>query len=166
MKTKFNLNEIEVAIKDIKHLKALKATNKEIEITKKVLENNYSPSDGKFCQDDSSDNFKYPFYVGFFAKENMKFIFENPIMLWFPAFYLVGACLSESLNPNDYDKWTDNDMDWTNTETERINLMMVDFKKNEFEISGVNLSHLNKELLIKRKFNKNKIEINIKKVRK
>ena len=27
---------------------ALKATNKEIEITKKVLENNYSPSDGKF----------------------------------------------------------------------------------------------------------------------
>ena len=63
MKTKFNLSEIEVAIKDIKHLKALKATNKEIEITKKVLENNYSPSDGKFCQDDSSDNFKYPFYV-------------------------------------------------------------------------------------------------------
>jgi len=55
-------------------------------------------------------------------------------------------------------------MDWTNTETERINLMMVDFKKNEFEISGVNLSHLNKELLIKGKFNKNKIEINIKKV--
>ena len=57
-------------------------------------------------------------------------------------------------------------MDWTNTETERINLMMVDFKKNEFEISGVNLSHLNKELLIKGKFNKNKIVINIKKVRK
>jgi hypothetical protein len=73
MKTKFNLSEIEVAIKDIKHLKALKAlkaSNKEIEITKKVLENSYSPSDGKFCQDDSSDNFKYPFYVGFFAKEN------------------------------------------------------------------------------------------------
>lgn len=84
-------------------------------------------------------------------------------MLWFPAFYLVGACLSESLNPNDYDKWTDNDMDWENTETERINLMMVDFKKNEFEISDVKLSHLNKELLIKGKFNKNKIEINIKK---
>jgi len=71
---------------------------------------------------------------------------------------------TKGLNPNDYDKWTDNDMDWTNTETERINLMMVDFKKNEFEISDVNLSHLNKELLIKGKFNKNKIEINIKKV--
>ena len=44
MKTKFNLNEIEVAIKDIKHLKALKATNKEIEIFMKtpfkVLDNN------------------------------------------------------------------------------------------------------------------------------
>ena len=48
-------------------------------------------------------------------------------MLWFPAFYLAGACLSESLNPNDYDKWTDNDMDWTNTETERINLIPKDF---------------------------------------
>ena len=164
METNFNLSEIEVAIKDIKYLKELNATNDEIEITKKVLKNNYSPSNTKFCQDDSSDNFKYPFYVGFFEKENMKFIFENPIMLWFPAFYLVGECLSKSLNLDDYGEWEDNDMDWENTETERINSMMVVFKKNEneFEISNVKLSHLNKELLIKGKFNKNKIEINIK----
>ena len=164
METNFNLSEIEVAIKDIKYLKELNATNDEIEITKKVLKNNYSPSNTKFCQDDSSDNFKYPFYVGFFEKENMKLIFENPIMLWFPAFYLVGECLSKSLNLDDYGEWEDNDMDWENTETERINSMMVVFKKNEneFEISNVKLSHLNKELLIKGKFNKNKIEINIK----
>ena len=37
IKSKFNLSEIEVAIKDIKYLKALKATTHEIEITKKVL---------------------------------------------------------------------------------------------------------------------------------
>jgi hypothetical protein len=162
METNFNLSEIEVAIKDIKYLKELNATNDEIEITKKVLKNNYSPSNTKFCQDDSSDNFKYPFYVGFFEKENMKLIFENPIMLWFPAFYLVGECLSKSLNLDDYGEWEDNDMDWENTETERINSMMVVFKKNEFQISNVKLSHLNKEFLIMGKFNRNKIEINIK----
>ena len=33
METNFNLNEIEVAIKDIKYLKELKTTNKEIEIS-------------------------------------------------------------------------------------------------------------------------------------
>ena len=162
METNFNLSEIEVAIKDIKYLKELNATNDEIEITKKVLKNNYSPSNTKFCQDDSSDNFKYPFYVGFFERENMKFIFENPIMLWFPAFYLVGECLSKSLSPDDYAEWEDNDMDWENTETERINSMMVVFKKNKFQISNVKVSHLNKEFLIMGKFNRNKIEINIK----
>ena len=162
METNFNLSEIEVAIKDIKYLKELNATNDEIEITKKVLKNNYSPSNTKFCQDDSSDNFKYPFYVGFFEKENMKLIFENPIMLWFPAFYLVGECLSKSLNLDDYGEWEDNDMDWENTETERINSMVVTFTKNEFKISNVILSHINKELIINGKFNKDKIEINIK----
>ena len=162
METNFNLSEIEVAIKDIKYLKELNATNDEIEITKKVLKNNYSPNNTKFCQDDSSDNFKYPFYAGFFEKENMKLIFENPIMLWFPAFYLVGECLSKSFNLDDYGEWEDNDMDWENTETERINSMMVVFKKNKFQISNVKLSHLNKEFLIMGKFNRNKIEINIK----
>jgi len=41
--------------------------------------------------------------------------------------------------------------------------MIVDFKKNQFEISNIRISHLNKKLLINGKFNKNKIEINIKK---
>lgn len=163
MKSKFNLSEIEIAIKDIKYLKALKATTQQIEITKKVLANNYSPSDGKFCKDDSSDDFKYPFYVGFFEGENMKYIFENSIMLWFPAFYLVGACFNKSLSTTDYQEWEDNDMDWVNTENERINTMIVDFKKNQFQISNIRISHLNKKLLINGKFNKNKIEINIKK---
>jgi hypothetical protein len=39
MKTKFNLSEIEVAIKDIKHLKALKASNKELLIKGKFNKN-------------------------------------------------------------------------------------------------------------------------------
>ena len=96
MKTEFDLNEIEVAIRDIEYLKELNATEEEIEITKQVLKNNYSDS-SNFVKDDSSDNFKYPFYVGFLEKENIKILFENPIMLWFPAFYLVGECLNKSL---------------------------------------------------------------------
>ena len=60
------------------------------------------------------------------------------------------------------EEWEDNDMDWENTETERINSMMVVFKKNKFQISNVKVSHLNKEFLIMGKFNRNKIEINIK----
>ncbi|MDC0232727.1 hypothetical protein OAJ95_02235 [Pelagibacteraceae bacterium] len=162
MKTNFNLDEIEVAIKDTKYLKELNATNNEIEITNKVLKNNYCSGNAKFYQEDSSDNFKYPFYVGFLEKENMKIIFENSIMLWFPAYYLVGECLSKSLNINDYDEWEGNDMDWENTETERINSMLIIFKKNEFQISNVKISHLNNELIINGKFNKDKIEINIK----
>ena len=161
MKTDFDLNEIEVAIRDIGYLKELNATEDEIEITKQVLKNNYSDS-SNFVKDDSSDNFKYPFYVGFLEKENIEILFENPIMLWFPAFYLVGECLNKSLDIDDYNEWEDNDMDWENTETERINLMEVFFKKNEFQISNVKLSHLNKELIINGKFNIDKIEINIK----
>ena len=61
MKTEFDLNEIEVAIRDIEYLKELNATEEEIEITKQVLKNNYSDS-SNFVKDDSSDNFKYPFY--------------------------------------------------------------------------------------------------------
>ena len=160
MKTEFDLNEIEVAIRDIEYLKELNATEDEIEITKQVLKNNYSDS-SNFVKDDSSDNFKYPFYVGFLEKENIKLLFENPIMLWFPAFYLVGECLNKSLDIDDYNEWEDNDMDWENTETERINLMEVFFKKNEFQVSNVKLSHLNKELIINGKFNIDKIEINI-----
>ena len=162
MKNSFDINEIEVAIKDRKYLKELNATNNEIEITNKVLKNNYCSGNAKFYQEDSSDNFKYPFYVGFLEKENMKIIFDNPIMLWFPAYYLVGECLSKSININDYSEWEDNDMDWENTETERINSMVVTFTKNEFKISNVILSHINKELIINGKFNKDKIEINIK----
>ena len=160
MKTEFDLNEIEVAIRDIEYLKELNATEEEIEITKQVLKNNYSDS-SNFVKDDSSDNFKYPFYVGFLEKENIKILFENPIMLWFPAFYLVGECLNKSLDIDDYNEWEDNDMDWENTETERINSMEVFFKKNEFQISNVKLSHLNKELIINGKFNIDKIDINI-----
>ena len=148
MKNNFDINEIEVAIKDTKYLKELNATNNEIEITNKVLKNNYCSGNAKFYQEDSSDNFKYPFYVGFLEKENMKIIFENSIMLWFPAYYLVGECLSKSLNINDYDEWEGNDMDWENTETERINSMLIIFKKNEFQISNVKISHLNNELII------------------
>ena len=162
MKTNFNLDEIEVAIKDTKYLKELNATNNEIEITNKVLKNNYCSGNAKFYQEDSSDNFKYPFYVGFLEKENMKIIFENSIMLWFPAYYLVGECLSKSLNINDYDEWEGNDMDWENTETERINSMLIIFKKNEFQISNVKISHLNNDFIINGTFNKDKIEINIK----
>ena len=44
MKTEFDLNEIEVAIRDIEYLKELNATEEEIEITKQVLNNNYSES--------------------------------------------------------------------------------------------------------------------------
>ena len=160
MKTDFDLNEIEVAIRDIEYLKELNATEEEIEIAKQVLKNNYSDS-SNFVKDDSSENFKYPFYVGFLEKENMKILFENPIMLWFPAFYLVGECLNKSLDIDDYNEWEDNDMDWENTETERINSMEVFFKKNEFQISNVKLSHLNKELIINGKFNIDKIDINI-----
>ena len=160
MKTKFDINEIEIAIRDIEYLKELNATKEEIEITKKVLENNYTDS-LNFIKDDSSDNFKYPFYVGFLEKENIKLIFENPVMLWFPAFYLVGECLNKSLDIDDYNEWEDNDMDWENTETERINSMEVFFKKNEFQISNIKLSHLNKELIINGKFNIDKIDINI-----
>jgi hypothetical protein len=94
----------------------------------------------------------------------MRFIFENSIMLWFPAFYLVGTCLKKSLSPNDYEKWEDNDLNWTNTKNERINIMNVEFKESQFEVSNIKLSHLSEELLLKGKFNKNKIEINIKKV--
>ena len=155
MKTEFDLNEIEVAIRDIEYLKELNATEEEIEITKQVLKNNYSDS-SNFIKDDSSDNFKYPFYVGFLEKENI-----NPIMLWFPAFYLVGECLNKSLDIDDYNVWEDNDMDWENTETERINSMVVSFTKSEFKISNVKLSHINKELIINGKFNKDKIEIDI-----
>ncbi len=161
MKTEFDLNEIEVAIRDIEYLKELNATEEEIEITKQVLKNNYSDS-SNFVKDDSSDNFKYPFYVGFLEKENIKILFENPIMLWFPAFYLVGECLNKSLDIDDYNEWEDNDMDWENTETERINSMVVSFTKSEFKISNVKLSHINKELIINGKFNKDKIEIDIK----
>ena len=64
MKNNFDINEIEVAIKDTKYLKELNATNNEIEITNKVLKNNYCSGNAKFYQEDSSDNFKYPFYVG------------------------------------------------------------------------------------------------------
>ena len=77
----------------------------------------------------------------------MKIIFDNPIMLWFPAYYLLGECLSKSININDYSEWEDNDMDWENTETERINSMVVTFTKNEFKISNVILSHINKQRL-------------------
>ena len=160
MKTDFDLNEIEVAIRDIGYLKELNATEDEIEITKQFLKNNYSDR-SNFVKDDSSDNFKYPFYVGFLEKENIEILFENPIMLWFPAFYLVGECLNKSLDIDDYNEWEDNDMDWENTETERINSMEVFFKKNEFQISNVKLSHLNKELIINGKFNIDKIDINI-----
>ena len=55
-------------------------------------------------------------------------------MLWFPAFYLVGECLNKSLDIDDYNEWEDNDMDWENTETERINSMVVSFTKSEFKI--------------------------------
>ena len=151
MKTEFDLNEIEVAIRDIEYLKELNATEEEIEITKQVLKNNYSDS-SNFVKDDSSDNFKYPFYVGLLEKENIKILFENPIMLWFPAFYLVGECLNKSLDIDDYNEWEDNDMDWENTETERINSMVVSFTKSEFKISNVKLSHINKELIINGKF--------------
>ena len=161
MKTEFDLNEIEVAIRDIEYLKELNATEEEIEITKQVLKNNYSDS-SNFVKDDSSDNFKYPFYVGFLEKENIKILFENPIMLWFPAFYLVGECLNKSLDIDDYNEWEDNDMDWENTEKERINSMVVSFTKSEFKISNVKLSHINKEIIINGKFNKDKIEIDIK----
>jgi hypothetical protein len=158
----FDINEIEVAIRDTKYLRELNATNDEIEITKKVLKNNYCSGNDEFYQEDSSDNFKYPFYIGFLKKENMKIIFDNPIMLWFPAYYLVGECLCKSINANDYSEWEDNDMDWENTETERINSMVVTFTKSEFKISNVKLSHINKELIINGKFNKDKIEIDIK----
>ena len=161
MKNNFDINEIEVAIRDIEYLKELNATEEEIEITKQVLKNNYSDS-SNFVKDDSSDNFKYPFYVGFLEKENIKILFENPIMLWFPAFYLVGECLNKSLDIDDYNEWEDNDMDWENTETERINSIVVTFTKSEFKISNVKLSHINKELIINGKFNKDKIEIDIK----
>jgi len=160
MKKTFDINEIEVAIRDIEYLKELNATEQEIEITKNVLENNYSNS-SNFIKDDSSDNFKYPFYLGFLEKENIKFIFENPIMLWFPAFYLVGECLNNSLEEDDYNEWEDNDLDWENTETERINSMIINFTKDEFKISNVKLSHLNKEILITGKFNTNKIDVTI-----
>ena len=98
----FDINEIEVAIRDTKYLRELNATNDEIEITKKVLKNNYCSGNDEFYQEDSSDNFKYPFYIGFLKKENMKIIFDNPIMLWFPAYYLVGECLCKSINANYY----------------------------------------------------------------
>mgnify|MGYP001459133147 CR=1 FL=1 len=156
MKTDFDLNEIEVAIRDIVYLKELNATEEEIEITKQVLKNNYSDS-SNFVKDDSSENFKYPFYVGFLEKENMKILFENPIMLWFPAFYLVGECLNKSLDIDDYNEWEDNDLDWENTKTERINSMQVNFYLDEFQISNIKLSNLNKEIIVSGKFNKDKI---------
>ena len=43
-----------------------------------------------------------------------------------------------------------------------FNLSEAEVEKNEFQISNVKLSHLNKEILITGKFNINKIEINIK----
>ncbi len=158
MKTDFDLNEIEVAIRDIVYLKELNATEEEIEITKQVLKNNYSDS-SNFVKDDSSENFKYPFYVGFLEKENMKILFENPIMLWFPAFYLVGECLNKSLDIDDYNEWEDNDLDWENTKTERINSMQVNFYLDEFQISNIKLSNLNKEIIVSGKFNKDKINV-------
>ena len=158
MKTKFDINEIEIAIRDIEYLKELNATKEEIEITKKVLENNYTDS-LNFIKDDSSDNFKYPFYVGFLEKENIKLIFENPVMLWFPAFYLVGECLNKSLDIDDYNEWEDNDLDWENTKTERINSMQVNFYLDEFQISNIKLSNLNKEIIVSGKFNKDKINV-------
>ena len=69
---------------------------------------------------------------------------------------------NKSLDIDDYNEWEDNDMDWENTETERINSMVVSFTKSEFKISNVKLSHINKELIINGKFNKDKIEIDIK----
>lgn len=158
MKTDFDLKEIEVAIRDIEYLKELNATEEEIEITKQVLKNNYSDS-SNFVKDDSSENFKYPFYVGFLEKENMKILFENPIMLWFPAFYLVGECLNKSLDIDDYNEWEDNDLDWENTKTERINSMQVNFYLDEFQISNIKLSNLNKEIIVSGKFNKDKINV-------
>ncbi len=158
MKTNFDLNEIEVAIRDIEYLKELNAAEEEIEIAKQVLKNNYSDS-SNFVKDDSSENFKYPFYVGFLEKENMKILFENPIMLWFPAFYLVGECLNKSLDIDDYNEWEDNDLDWENTKTERINSMQVNFYLDEFQISNIKLSNLNKEIIVSGKFNKDKINV-------
>ena len=158
MKTNFDLNEIEVAIRDIEYLKELNATEEEIEIAKQVLKNNYSDF-SNFVKDDSSENFKYPFYVGFLEKENMKILFENPIMLWFPAFYLVGECLNKSLDIDDYNEWEDNDLDWENTKTERINSMQVNFYLDEFQISNIKLSNLNKEIIVSGKFNKDKINV-------
>ena len=158
MKTDFDLNEIEVAIRDREYLKELNATEEEIEITKQVLKNNYSDN-SNFVKDDSSESFKYPFYVGFLEKENMKILFENPIMLWFPAFYLVGECLNKSLDIDDYNEWEDNDLDWENTKTERINSMQVNFYLDEFQISNIKLSNLNKEIIVSGKFNKDKINV-------
>ena len=158
MKTKLDLKQAEVAIKDPNYLKHQKASKKEIAIAQEIIKGKY----GKFPKADDSDNFKFPYYEGVLKGKDMLMIFDNSKILWFPQYFLLYACLEKSISQGEIDKWQESDFDWENGEYERENFESVEFKKNSIEVNFYSSTE-EQNYKVKGEFKSNKIEVNIKK---
>ena len=150
------LSEIEVAIKDPKYLEHQNHA-KLVSVANEIVEGKF----GEFIEADDSDNFKFPYYEGFFEGKDMGIIFKNNEILWFPQFYILNACLDKMLSQEEIDDWQETDFDWTNEEYERTNSVGIDFKENSFE-SKFFLSSNSKDFTAICQFKNDKIYVIIK----
>jgi hypothetical protein len=150
------LSEIEVAIKDPKYLEHQNHA-KLVSVANEIVEGKF----GEFIEADDSDNFKFPYYEGFFEGKDMGIIFKNNEILWFPQFYILNACLDKMLSQEEIDDWQETDFDWTNEEYERTNSVGIDFKENSFE-SKFFLSSNSKDFTAIGQFKNDKIYVIIK----
>ena len=150
------LSEIEVAIKDPKYLEHQNHA-KLVSVANEIIESKF----GEFIEADDSDNFKFPYYEGFFEGKDMGIIFKNNEILWFPQFYILNACLDKMLSQEEIDDWQETDFDWTNEEYERTNSVGIDFKENSFE-SKFFLSSNSKDFTAIGQFKNDKIYVIIK----
>ena len=156
MKNIYSLDEIEVAIKDPKYLEHQNHA-KLVSVANEIVEGKF----GEFIEADDSDNFKFPYYEGFFEGKDMGIIFKNNEILWFPQFYILNACLDKMLSQEEIDDWQETDFDWTNEEYERTNSVGIDFKENSFE-SKFFLSSNSKDFTAIGQFKNDKIYVTIK----
>ena len=150
------LSEIEVAIKDPKYLEHQNHA-KLVSVANEIVEGKF----GEFIEAYDSDNFKFPYYEGFFEGKDMGIIFKNNEILWFPQFYILNACLDKILSQEEIDDWQETDFDWTNEEYERTNSVGIDFKENSFE-SKFFLSSNSKDFTAIGQFKNDKIYVIIK----
>jgi hypothetical protein len=88
---------------------------------------------GNCSEESDSENFSFPYYELILNKPSL--IFNNWGALWFPAGAMAYACTTHHLSDKEWEKWHENDFDWTNGVSERTsNSFHFETTQKSFEL--------------------------------